>query len=80
VVAALHTRAVSMLSIWRHAGVEYDISQAVVANYSSDGQPFSTGFPAFFQPTMPCGMMYTFVCPSFFAATAAVWHACQPSL
>jgi len=21
------------------------------------GQPFSIGFPAFFQPTMPCGMM-----------------------
>jgi hypothetical protein len=23
--------------------------------------PFSVGFPAFFQPAMPCGMMYTFV-------------------
>jgi hypothetical protein len=41
--------------------------------------PFSTGFPAFFQPTMPCGMMYTFVYPSFSAATAAVWQACQAS-
>ncbi|HEU4733470.1 MAG TPA: hypothetical protein VFT22_36505 [Kofleriaceae bacterium] len=41
--------------------------------------PFSTGFPAFFQPAMPCGMMYTFAYPSFCAATAALWQACQPS-
>jgi hypothetical protein len=25
------------------------------------GYPFSVGFPAFFQPTMPCGMMNTLV-------------------
>jgi hypothetical protein len=28
--------------------------------FGRDRQPFSTGFPAFVQPAMPCGMMYTF--------------------
>jgi hypothetical protein len=33
-----------------------------------------------FQPKLPAGMMKTFAYPSFSAATAAVWQACQSSL
>jgi hypothetical protein len=43
-------------------------------------QPRSIGFPALSQPAIPAGMMNTLEYPSFSAATAAVWQACQSSL
>jgi hypothetical protein len=38
---------------------------------------FSTGFPAFRQPSIPASITKTFVYPSFAASRAALWLACH---
>jgi hypothetical protein len=61
-------------------GSTFDVHPVFLPGGGEQLVQLSTFLPAFFQPWMPAGITNTFSYPSFSAATAAVWQACQCGL